>query len=239
MLKVKALLVLVVGLLPASRRKNGLLNRIGYMVHPSARIAPIFLLRVRMLRVGARVRIGPFNLLRGLVLAEFGEDSIIGPRNRFWANPVYRRVAAKPELAGVLQIGNKVFLSKKHTLDCSGGFSMGDWSGIAGREVFVYSHSYDPRLNTMACAPTRVGRSSLVATKTTLAMGATLPDNCVLAMGGLLMPGATKTYAVYGGVPARPVVEDISGWEMFNRTEVLPGKRIRQELGNAAAPSLD
>ncbi len=220
MRKLKALVVLVVGLLPASRRKNGLLNRLGHQVHPKAHIAPIVLLRVRQLRVGANTTVGYGNMLRGLRLAEFGTDTEVGPRNDFRANRARAEDAADPDLVGVLKIGDVVFISKKHVIDCSGGVVIGDWSGLAGREVFIYSHSYDPQRDTRLMAPTRIGRSCMVASKTILAMGATLPDGSILAMGGLLMPGATKPFTMYGGVPAKPLATDLKDWKFLHRTQM-------------------
>lgn len=221
--KLKALVVLAVGLLPASRRKNGLLNRLGHEVHPRAHIAPILLLRVRRLRVGANTTLGYGNMLRGLRLAEFGTDTEVGPRNDFRANRGRAEDAADPEMVGVLKIGDVVFISKKHVIDCSGGVVIGDWSGLSGRDVFIYSHSYDPQRDTRLMAPTRIGRSSMVASKTLLAMGSTLPDGSILAMGGLLMPGASKPFTIYGGVPAKPLNVDVKDWAYLHRKQMHSG----------------
>jgi len=220
--KLKALVVLAVGLLPASRRKNGLLNRLGHQVHPEAHIAPIVLLRVRQLRVGAKTTLGYGNVLRGLRLAEFGVETEVGPRNDFRANRAKAEDAVDPDLVGVLKIGDVVFISKKHVIDCSGGVVIGDWSGLAGRDVFIYSHSYDPQRNDRLLAPTRIGRSAMVASKTILAMGSTLPDGSILAMGGLLLPGATKPFTMYGGVPAKPLAVDIKDWKFLHRKQMTP-----------------
>lgn len=71
----------------------------------------------------------------------------------------------------------------------------------------------------MACAVTRIGESSIVATHCILAVGATLPAQSALAMGGVLMPGATAEHALYGGVPAKVVRPDISDWTCFDHAE--------------------
>lgn len=222
MRKLKVLLVLLVGLLPASRRKNGLLNRLGHQIHPSARIAPILLLRVRRLRVGSGTTIGVWNQLRGLRLAEVGEETQIGPRNDFRASGAVGSVPDDPDLVGVLKIGNVVFISKRHEIDCTGGVVIGDWTGLAGRNTFIYSHSYDPQRNLSTCGPTRVGRNCMIASKTILAKGATLPEGSILAMGGVLLPGATKTHTMYGGVPAKPLNVDIKDWAFQHRTSMTP-----------------
>ncbi len=233
MRKLKVLLVLLVGLLPASRRKNGLLNRLGHQIHPSARIAPILLLRVRRLRVGSGTTIGVWNKLRGLKLAEFGEETQIGPRNDFRASGAVGSVPDDPDLVGVLKVGSVVFISKRHEIDCTGGVLIGDWAGLAGRNTFIYSHSYDPQRNLNTCGPTRVGPNSMIASKTILAKGATLPEGSILAMGGVLLPGATKTHTMYGGVPAKPLNVDIKDWAFQHRTSMTP----RNTKGTQLAPT--
>ncbi len=234
MRKIKVLIVLAVGLLPASRRKNGLLNRLGHEVHPTARIAPILLLRVRKLRVGARTTIGFGNKLRGLRLAEFGEESQVGSRNDFRASAGVGQVSDEPEFVGVLKVGSVVFISKRHEIDCSGGVLIGDWAGLAGRGTFIYSHSYDPQSNASTSGATRIGRCSMVATKTVIAKGALLPEGCILAMGAVLMPGAKKTYTMYGGVPAKPLDVDITDWAFLRRTTMTP--RNDKGIGVATPP---
>lgn len=236
MRRLRMLVLLIVGLLPASRLKNRTLGSLGHQVDPSATIAPIVLLRVGRLQVGADTRIGLLNVFRGLQRVEIGPESFIGTANDFRANAQYRTVAADPELAGVFRTGRFVFISKRHTFDCSGGVTMGDRSAIAGREVFVYSHSYDPRLDLLICEPTRIGFNAMVASKTTLAMGATLPDRSILAMGATLLPGATAPDKMYAGLPARPLDLDIRDWKVFTRPKLTAPRAARPSSSTADPP---
>ena len=225
--RLRALLLLVVGLLPASPVKNRLFNALGHQIDATARIAPVLLLRLGRMQVGANTRIGPLNVFRGMHRVEIGPDSSIGTANDFRANAKYRRLADQPELAGVFRAGRFVFISKRHTFDCSGGVVMGDRSAIGGRQVFVYSHSYDPREDLLMCEPTRIGFNAMVASKTTLAMGATLPDRSILAMGATLLPGATRPDTMYAGLPARPLDIDISAWKVFTRPKLTAPRASR------------
>ncbi|CAN5137923.1 hypothetical protein BH20ACT5_BH20ACT5_07750 [soil metagenome] len=214
MRKLKAVLLLALGLLPASRWKNRLLGMFGHQVHPSAQVDPVFLIKVDRLQVGARTHIWSFSVFRDLRLADIGADITIMRWNKFWALRGFRRAgAADPDMAGVLSLGDGVLITKGHHLDCSGGFSMGEGSAIAGRDTLVYSHSYDPASHVLAAAPTRISARSFIAARTTLAMGAMLPTGSVLAMGGVLMPGATQTHMMYGGVPAKPL-RNVGDWKM-------------------------
>ncbi|MBA2416885.1 MAG: hypothetical protein H0V64_13575 [Geodermatophilaceae bacterium] len=214
--KVKFLLVLLVGLLPAAPIKNRLLTMLGHQIHPTAKIDPIILYKVLRIEIGARTHIWSGNLFKNLRGIRIGADGTMMRWNRVTAIPSFRRTGgADPETVGILSLGDQVLVTKGHALDCSGGFIMADWSAIAGRETLVYSHSYDPSTHELACAPTRIGVNAFIAARTTVAAGATLPDRSVLAMGGVLMPGATKTDTLYGGVPAKPV-RDISDWKMMS-----------------------
>lgn len=215
MKKIKLLLVLLVGLLPASRAKNRLLNRLGHQIDPTAIIDPVILFKILRIEIGPRSHIWSGNLIRHLRGLRMGADCTMMRWNSVSAIPAFRRTAgADPETVGVFSMGDQVLITKGHDIDCSGGVIMDDWSAIAGKETLVYSHAYDPSNHVLTCALTRIGTNGFVAARTTLAAGATLPDYSILAMGGVLMPGATKTKTLYGGVPAKPI-RDISDWAIM------------------------
>lgn len=216
MRKIKVLLVLALGLLPASTLKNRLLNAVGHRVHASATIDPVLLIKVGRLEIGPRTHIWSGSVFRDLRLVRLGEEVTVMRWNTVWALPGFRKTAPDQTTVGVLSVGDFGLITKGHNLDCSGGFSMGDRSAIAGRETLVYSHSYDPKAHTLSCAHTSIGTDCMLAARTTMAMGALLPDRSILAMGGVLMPGATKTETLYGGVPAK-AVRSIADWDFLHR----------------------
>lgn len=220
MRRLRAILVLVVGLLPASTAKNKLLNLLGHDVHPSAVIAPVVIFLVGRMQVEEHALISVGNVFRKLRRARIGAYTKIGPRNDFWANPRFRNDPdADPEHVGVFSIGKSGLITRRHSLDASGGIVIADWAGLGGRGTTILSHSYDPKRHIMACAVTRIEESSFVAAQCSIAVGATLPAQSVLGMGAVLMPGATATHALYGGVPAKVVRPDISDWKVFEYSE--------------------
>lgn len=225
MKKIKFLLVLLIGLLPASTAKNRLLNRLGHQIDPTAIIDPVIILKVLRIEIGARTHVWSGNVIRNLRGLRMGADCTIMRWNSVSAIPAFRRTeGADPMTVGILSMGDQVLITKGHNVDCSGGVIMGNWSAIAGKETLVYSHAYDPSKHVLACALTRVGTNGFLAARTTLAAGATLPDYSVLAMGGVLMPGATKTKMLYGGVPAKPI-RDISDWALMTVQQTQSGVR--------------
>lgn len=220
MRRLRVILVLIVGGLPASTVKNRLLNALGHDVHKSAVIEPVVIFKVGRLQVGPKARIARGNVFRQLRGARIGAYTLVGPRNLFWANPKYRNsLDADPEHVGIFAIGKSGLITRRHSLDASGGIIIDDWSGLGGRGSTIMSHSYDPKRHVNACAVTRIGESSFVAAQCIVAVGATLPDRSVLAMAGVLMPGATAANALYAGVPAKVVRPDISDWVCFQYSD--------------------
>jgi len=226
MRRLRAILVLMVGLLPASGAKNRLLNALGHDIHPTAVIDPVIILLVGRMHVDSDVRISLGNVFRNLRGVRVGSYTLIGPWNVFWANPKFRKSAdADPLYVGIFSIGKSCLVTRRHNLDASGGIVIADWAGLGGRSSTILSHSYDPKRHVMACAVTRIEESSFVAAQCSIAVGATLPERSVLAMGAVLMPGATATQALYAGVPAKVVRPDISDWKCFDYSE--DGTRTR------------
>lgn len=214
MKRVSFALVLVVGLLPASRVKNRLLNLLGHQIHPTATIDPVLFLKVLRIEVGEGTHVWSGNLFKSLRGLRIGAHGTVMRWNRVTAIPAFRKTQnADPEKVGVFWLGDNVLVTKGHGLDVSGGVVMEDWSAIAGRETLIYSHSYDPSVHELTCAVTTIGAGGFIAARTTMASGATLPKGSVLAMGSVLMPGKTKEFALYAGVPARAAL-DISDWKM-------------------------
>ncbi|MBA2390612.1 MAG: hypothetical protein H0V67_10205 [Geodermatophilaceae bacterium] len=226
MRRLRTILVLLVGVLPASTGKNKLLNLLGHDVHPSAVVAPVVILAVGRMRLDADARISFGNVFRNLRGLRVGSYTLIGPWNVIWANPKFRKSAdADPDHVGIFSIGKSALITRRHNLDASGGIVIADWAGLGGRSSTVLSHSYDPKRHVMACAVTRIGESSFVAAQCSVSVGATLPERSVLGMGAVLMPGATATNALYAGVPAKVVRPDISDWKCFDYSE--DGTRTR------------
>ncbi len=235
MRRLRGVLVLIVGLLPASTVKNKLLNLLGHDIHPTAVISPILIRNVGRITAEEHVRINVGNILQNLRAARFGAYTLVGPWNLVWANKRFRHdPQADPEWVGIFSIGKYALITRRHNLDASGGLVIADWAGLAGRSSTLMSHSYDPKQHAMACAVTRIGESSFVATHCILAVGANLPARSVLAMGGVLMPGATAEHALYGGVPAKVVRPDISDWPCFDYAE--DGSKTRSPLHSLPNP---
>lgn len=214
------MLVLLIGLFPASGLKNRLLNLLGHKIHPKATIDPVLFLKVLRIEVGEGTHVWSGNMFKSLRGLHIGSHCTMMRWNRVTAVPSFRRTKnVDPEKVGVLWLGDHVVITKGHALDCSGGVVMEDWSAIAGRETLVYSHSYDPAEHELACAVTTIGESAMIAARTTMASGSTLPKGSILAMGSTLMPGKTKEYCLYAGFPAR-AIREVKDWKFLGHRDI-------------------
>lgn len=222
--RLRSILCLAVGVLPAWGLKNRLLNALGHRIHPSARIAPILLWDVDVLEIGEGSDIWLCNRLIGLRHVRLGADVTIMRFNHIWADrSVDTSSTPEPDLVGVCFLDDHAVVNKGHGLDCTGGFLVGAWSGLGGRHIAVFTHEFDPRVGAIVCAPTRVGTNSMVAARTTLGVGARLPDYCALGVGAVLLPGAEQSHFLYGGIPAKPL-RAVGDWKaMAARSSRRPG----------------
>lgn len=231
MANVRAVLVLLIGVLPAWRIKNHLLNALGHRIDASASIHPVLLWRIGRMEFDPGVTLWSMSRFRGLRRMILGRDVLIMRFNHVYAEPVTPDMdVAEPDAVGVFSIADKSVLNLNHTIDCTGGFFMGAWSGMGGREVLVSTHEFDPAVGRVTVAPCRLGSNSMVAARTSLSTGAVVPDRCALGMGGVMMRGAEQTATLYGGVPAAPV-RDIADWTvMQDRGDQRPEVRVPEKF---------
>ena len=219
MQRLRMLVVLAIGLLPASTAKNRLLRACGFEIHPTARISPVVLQNVAVMRCAAGVVVQAGSWYKGLTRIDLGEGVIVGRWNTFTASPIYRVPggAREPEHVGALVMGAYAYITNRHYFDCSGGVLMADWAAFGGLHTVVLSHTLELEKLVSRCEPVRLGDHSFIGSCCTVAAGAVLPDRCVVAMGSVVRPGLTSEETLYGGVPARVVRSGIAHWEWFRR----------------------
>jgi carbonic anhydrase/acetyltransferase-like protein (isoleucine patch superfamily) len=214
---VRTLLVLVVGLLPASRVKNLLLRGLGHRVHPSARVSPCLLMRVGRLDLAARARIGTGTVIRSVRLVRFAEDSGVLQWNWISAVPAFARYDPDDDRPGTFVMGRHAALMSRHYLDVSGGVSIGAFTSIAGVRSTFITHGVDVTTNTQRPHPIVIGERCLISSNIVFVPGCSIPDRCLVAMGSVVKGDLPLAGHLYAGSPAtakRPVDGD-----HFDRTE--------------------
>lgn len=150
--------------------------------------------------------IGNFNILRNIEKLELGQGARIGNKNYATALPLgsKRHFGQFPERFPALVLGDHASITGNHFFDCNDQISIGDFSIIAGRATFIYTHGISVMEAQQTCAPVKIGKYCMVAARCVLVKGASLPDYSVLGAQSVLVKEYAEPYKLYSGNPAKP-----------------------------------
>lgn len=191
----------IVWMLPANRRKNALLRRLGHQVADSAVIAPNLVLNVRRFEIGEGVRIGMLNVFRGLGLVRLGDHVIINSWNWVSASPQFQLVDS---MAGTLDLRFGAGITSRHYLDASGTIVMDRHARIGGGRAYIQTHEPDFATNRQTAGRIFIGHHALVSSCAVMLKGAHLPPCSILAANSTLLPmGSPPVPGLYAGSPAK------------------------------------
>lgn len=204
------------GILPASTAKNWLARCVGYEVDPTAKVHAILLLGVHELLVGRHARIGSFSVFRQLRQVTVREFGRIGQWNWVSSAPDFWSEA---DGSGRAIVGEHASITSRHYIDCSGGFSIGAFSTMAGVRSTIITHGISIKNSVQECAAVTIGNFSIVSSNVKLVPGATVPDNSLVAMGAVVSKGLNQPFYVYGGVPARRLASLPEDSAYFGRSD--------------------
>ena len=201
--------------LPASSVKKWLLRKVGYAVHPTATVRSSLVWKVDQFEIGPGATFGRYNLVKNVRKVSLGRQASIGRMNLISAHPVYKRLYAE---GAALTLGDHAVITSRHSIDCSGAVTLGEYAGIFGHRSTALSHSIDLRRDAQAAAPITIGAKCFVGTNCLLLGGAELPERSVLAAGSTLVRAkGEQTPGLWAGIPARRVADVDGQW--FDRTE--------------------
>ncbi len=211
----RVLLVVLVGVLPASPLKNALLRRLGWRVGADASIGPCLFVRIGSAEVGEGAAIGPFNVVRDLQSFELGDGAIMGQWN--WlsaASPLVQGIGGSE--VGAFRLGRHSAVTSRHYMDASGGIRIGEFTTVAGVRSTIITHGIDLQLSRQSVRGCSIGDYALVGSNVKLVPGAHVPDRSLVAMGSVVIPGLDATDSLYRGVPATPAAKRLVG-KYFSR----------------------
>jgi acetyltransferase-like isoleucine patch superfamily enzyme len=220
------MMLLLIGLLPASPSKNRMLNFVGrgWQIHADTHFGPTLLLGVERFATGAGTRIGFANVFRDLRTVELGAHVAIGQFN--WFSAALYLVSADGDAAHAsLVCGDYCLIVSRHYVDCTGGVVLGADSGFAGLRTTVLTHSVDMREDRMQVETLRFGDHSVVFACSTLLVGAELGDWCFVAAGSVVQSRLTESYVVYGGAPAKRIAR-CDDWAVINRRPSMTSRHV-------------
>lgn len=204
----------LVWLLPASPLKNRLLRRLGHRVDATAYAGQCLVWRVPYITLEDGSRVSSFSMIKNLSELHLGPGSLLAGYNLVSSHPVFVRLYNS---GGSLVLSEQAAITTRHTLDCSGGVTLGPFSLIAGHGTQVLSHSIDLRRNAQSARPVSIGERSFVGSGCVILGGGGLPARSVLAAGSVLVgSGECLRGGLYAGVPARWKSEIGGDW--FDRS---------------------
>jgi acetyltransferase-like isoleucine patch superfamily enzyme len=208
---------MLVFLLPASRLKNWLLNRLGHQIHPTARIGICLAQGVERFELAEGVHIGNFNAFRYLKLVQIGRGSRIRIFNWILGGSGFEPGAVDHGSLRTLRMGEDAHIISFHFLDCGGGLIMADHSWITGIRSTVLTHAFDPVNGGLILEPVTLEKAAAVSTNCILLPGVTIGEGALLAAGSTAWTRQQVAAAhLHGGVPARrltPITIEASLYE--------------------------
>ncbi len=214
---IRTLLQLFLGLLPASPTKNRLLSMTSkqWSIHPTAQIAPNFLIGIEHLDIREDAVLRLLNVFRGLYRLEVQEEGEIAQLN--WISGAGGFMPTDhPDLRGTLVVRKAGMIGSRHFVDCSGGVVIGSYGGLAGYKTTIMSHSVDVMESGQKSAPVIIGDRTMIAVGCIILAGVTIAEKCVVAAGTVVAKDLTEPETMYGGSPAKPIAS-IKGAKLLNR----------------------
>jgi len=215
----KALIQVLLFVLPWKIRRYSLIWFWGFKIHPKARIGFSIILAKKLIMEKSSL-IGSLTICKRIDLLHCKEESQIGTSNFITGfasreiDAFSHRVNRKCELV----LERHAHITSRHFLDCNGGIYIGEFTTFAGIRSQIMTHSIDPYLNRQDAEPIYIGKYCFVGTGCILLKGSRLPDYSILGAGSVLNKAYSDTGFVYAGAPARPVKKlNIDELKFFNR----------------------
>jgi acetyltransferase-like isoleucine patch superfamily enzyme len=212
-----------IGLLPGLLKKPAYRWLFGYRVKRGARIGLSLLdaqeveledgvevghfnliLRVGRLEMAPGARIGLLNVIRGGERVSLGAFSTVMRFNVLNAIPDHDCTTSP---ASVLELGAGAVVVSGHRVDFTDRVTIGRNVIIGGRNSSLWTH------DRQETGPIYIGDFSYLGSEVRLAPGASLPSECVLALGSVLPGEIKEPQTLVAGVPAR-VVRALDGHDL-------------------------
>jgi acetyltransferase-like isoleucine patch superfamily enzyme len=219
--RARLIIAIVIVPLPSGLKRLALIHLLGAQIDVSARIG-VSIVDSDALEMGPRSRIGHFTVLRGLRRTHLNSGATIGNFNWITASPMFSSESALPDHAS-FNLGRESAITSRHYIDCGGGVAIGEYTTIAGVRSTILSHQIDLAAGVQSPKTTRIGDYCFVSSNVCVAPGASVPDRSAVAMGAVVVGDLVPTGALFGGVPARVLRENVDSGDYFTRSQGFVG----------------
>jgi acetyltransferase-like isoleucine patch superfamily enzyme len=212
------LVYLLIGLLPSFLQRP-IRNLMGGRVEAGARIAPFTWVAVRDLRMERGARIGPFVVLRAET-AVLGRNAHVRPVSMFKVRHLEAGRDARIDPFVLvncdygprsrLVLGKAVRVFSFSVLEPSEGIHVGDQTGLGGHTLIFCHGSWPNYLEgaPYARGPVRIGEEVWIPWRVMILPNVEIGSGAVIGAHSLVR-SSVPARALYSGVPARQVVENV------------------------------
>lgn len=204
----KKILAIVVCFFPQAVKRFLWRRVFGFDIHPSAKIG-FSLLIPDSLVMRQNAKIGHFNVIKGVGEVRLDCSAYIGNLNwisGFPKNMISGHFADQHARSPKLVIGEHSAITNRHLIDCTDTVSIGKFSTVAGFRSQILTHSISIAESRQRSGTVVIGDYTFVGTGSIILPGSSLPSFSVLGAGSMLNKNYTEEYKLYGGVPARPLI---------------------------------
>src|ERR1700694_2507108 len=197
-----ALLLLLV-LLPSSIKIPIYRKVFNYKIGRDVTIGLSYI-RVGQLAIGDHVRIGHLNIFSGVRAVSIGSFSIIGRCNWFYTGEEFSCAASIRERGNTPEIiiGDHCGIANDHHFDVEDRITIGDYTTIAGERSLFFTHQLDMRQSKQSTKPIAIGKYCMLGSNVSLGPGATIPDNCFVSLGSVVLRQSYEPHSLISGNPA-------------------------------------
>jgi acetyltransferase-like isoleucine patch superfamily enzyme len=222
--KLRLLLAIIIIPLPWPLKRRMLSLLSNSAIHPTARIGFSLILSDTII-MSPHARIGHFNIVRDLRLLQMGPGSAIKQFNWITSAPDFWRNGPHPA-GGFLLLQDSAVIGSRNYIDCSGGFSLGKFSLMAGVRGTVFSHQIDYRLGVQTAQEVTVGDYCAIGSNVCFVPGSSLAPRSQVAMGSVVVGENQPPGYLWAGVPAKRKREVDGAW--FHRQHESVGVQYTQ-----------
>ena len=172
-----------------------------WQISMTARVSRFSLILASRVRIKANAVVKPFIYIGSMRLVYLDLGASLGIVN--YVSGSYSSAKSHNLRHGCMRLGRNASITSMHRIDCSGGFSLGSMSILAGYFTQVLTHS----INIYSCrqeySPVRIGRYSFIGTRSTILPGAYIHDFVIVAASALVPARACiDSYCLAVGIPA-------------------------------------
>jgi acetyltransferase-like isoleucine patch superfamily enzyme len=189
------------GILP-SFLKVILLRLAGHQIGKGVKIG-FSIINVRNISLADGVKIGNFNIFKGLQYLEIGSGSSIGRFNVFTCSAFYLDAGRGDTSVGRFILGRFSAITMAHYFDVQAQIEIGDDSLVAGLGTIFFTHQKGPdELNQTK--PIFVGNRSYLGAACRVMPGTTLANHTIVGAGSVLAGRCEDEFRLYLASKAVP-----------------------------------